>query len=336
MIEVIFVFLGLDVSKNKIDCYLSVVDKHITIANDIQGYVALLEWLKQNVQDLSQIHACCEATNVYHKLVVNYLHSNKIAVSVANPAQIHAYFKLKNKRIKTDKQDAKLIAHYVQDEKPELWQPKSNITEQIQSQTRRVEQLTNMITQEKNRKQVTDEYSELSVQRTLNFLETELQTVKENIQSLIDENAELKQKHEILKTIVGVGNDTAQVLLGVLINIDKYSNARNLVAHLGLSPKVRESGNWKGHKKLSKMGDKYIRKSLYMPARAACLNSKLWRGWFDEHIKRGKHPKQVYILMMIKILKYAYACLKTNTEFDKAKHMKSFEIKEKETKNLTH
>ncbi|EGC16407.1 hypothetical protein HMPREF9098_2242 [Kingella denitrificans ATCC 33394] len=60
-----------------------------------------------------------------------------------------------------------------------------------------------------------------------------------------------------------------------------------------------------------------------MPARAACTRSKLWRGWFDYQVGRGKHPKQVYVMMMCKILRYAYVCLKTNKPFDAELHQKA-------------
>ena len=62
-----------------------------------------------------------------------------------------------------------------------------------------------------------------------------------------------------------------------------------------------------------------------MPARTACTVSKLWRGWFDYQLSRGKHPKQVYIMMMCKMLKYAYACLEQDKPFDVSLHNKGFE-----------
>lgn len=318
------IYLGLDISKLYIDCFVLLYNNqthHIKIMNDHSGYLKLLEWLQSLNLSLSDIQAACEATNIYHHQIVKFLHSQNIKIAVINPAQIKAYAKLKNKRIKTDKQDAKLIAHYLTQESVINWQPENQVRAQIKSQTRRVEQLVNMITQEKNRQQVADDYDKESIIRTLTFLENELADLKERIAHLIQANEELVKQHKLLTSIVGIGKDTANVLLGALVDLDKYPTAKHLISYLGLSPVVKESGKWKGQRKLSKMGDKYVRKSLYMPARAACLNSKLWRGWFDSHIARGKHPKQVYIMMMVKLVKYAYVCLKTNQPFDKSKHL---------------
>lgn len=67
------------------------------------------------------------------------------------------------------------------------------------------------------------------------------------------------------------------------------------------------------------MGDKMIRKALYLPAKVACTRSKLWRSWFDEQIKT-KPAKKVYVQMMVKIVKYAYYCVKNDQLFNPDLH----------------
>ncbi|OAM26064.1 hypothetical protein A7P95_10140 [Eikenella longinqua] len=83
---------------------------------------------------------------------------------------------------------------------------------------------------------------------------------------------------------------------------------------------IKDSGTSVKYVKISKMGDKMVRKALYYPARAACLRSKLWRPWFEQKLKQGKHPKQIYVLMMCKIIKYAYAVIKSGQPFDENRH----------------
>ncbi len=315
-------FLGLDIGKLIIACCLLINDKyiHFTIENNNQGFDLLIKTLQQHNINYEQLHVCCEATNIYYLAIANYLYHKEIKISVVNPTIIKHYAQYQLKRVKTDKQDARLIADYCKKECPKLWQPENQIKAKLKSLCHRAEQLNHIITIEKNRVQVADEYSIESVKRIIDYLTAELAECRQKIDELINSSSELTHKCKILESIIGVGKVTAQILLSVMIDIDKFPTSNHLISYLGLSPIIKESGKYKGQSKMSKMGDKMIRKALYVPARVACTRSKLWRSWFDKHIARGKHPKQVYVMMMVKIVKYAYVCIKNDTMFNASYH----------------
>ncbi|XXQ68518.1 IS110 family transposase [Neisseriaceae bacterium B1] len=317
----ILYWLGLDISKEKIDCCIHIQSKykHIIISNDENGFMQLLEWLCSLKIDTQSLHVCCEATNVYYIAIAQYLYRHQIAISVINPSIIKHYAQYHLKRIKTDKQDAKLIAQYAKAETPELWQPESECKAELKSLHRRCEQLNNMLTMEKNRLYVADGYSKTMIEKIINTLQIQLEECRKRMQRLIDKNADLKRKQQILKSITGLGETTSQILLAVLIDIDKFTTAKHLISWLGLSPVIRQSGKYKGQAKLSKMGDRSVRKSLYIPARVACTRSKLWRSWFDKQVQ-SKPPKKVYVMMMVKLVKYAYHCIKNDTLFNPSLH----------------
>ncbi len=295
---------------------------HKIIDNNETGFAELQNWLIEQQVELNRVHVCCEATNVYYIPIATHLNQSQIAISVINPSIIKSYASLKLKRIKTDKQDAKLIAQYCQAENPSLWQPEHKTKAQLKSLCRRAEQINQLLTMEKNRAHVADEFSQASVARTIEWLEQELKSCRASIANLIRQDKTLQEQQQILTSIVGIGQTTAQVLLSVLVDIDKFPTAKKLISWLGLSPVIRQSGKHKGLSKLSKMGDRSIRKALYTPARVACTRSKLWRGWFDEKVKI-KPVKQVYVLMMVKLVKYAYYCIKHNELFDEKRHVRA-------------
>lgn len=315
-------WLGLDISKDKIDCYLIMNEQfyYFVIENNQMGFHELLTKLFEYSVVLKELHACCEATNVYYLFVAQFLHARQVKVSVVNPAVIKSYAKFKLKRVKTDKQDAKLIAEFCQKEQPEKWQPESVEQCQLKNLHRRIEQLQQMQNMEKNRLAVADEVSRSSIEQVLDCLGEQMAECQMAMQNLINGNKVLKYKQKILQTITGIGKTTAQILLVVMCDIERFPTARHLVSWLGLSPIIKDSGKKQGQSVLSKMGNRSIRKALYMPARSACTRSKLWRSWFDKHLARGKHPKQVYVMMMVKLVKYAYACLKNNQPFDASRH----------------
>ncbi len=314
--------LGLDISKDKIDGCLLINNQaiHFVIGNNQNGFNELLAQFAKHQIKPNTIHACCEATNVYYLSVSKFLFQNGALVSVVNPSIIKSYAEFKLKRVKTDKQDAKLIAEFCAKEKPELWQPESIEQAKLKNLHRRVEQLQQMQIMEKNRLGVVDEIAINSIRETILHLEKQIESCQSQIQEVVNSNSQLKHKQKILESITGIGKTTAQILLILLIDVDKFPTAKHLISFLGLSPIVRESGKKKGQSVISRMGNGSIRKALYMPARSACTRSKLWRSWFDEQLARGKHPKQVYVLMMVKLVKYAYTCVKNDTYFDAKRH----------------
>lgn len=316
------IYLGIDISKNYIDCCFKQGNRyqHLQILNNDLGFNQLIDFIIVHGYDITVIHACCESTNVYYLDFANFLHKNNIKISVVNPLIIKYYAEYHLRRVKTDKQDAKLIADFCEHDSPELWHPKSVVKAKLTSLHRRTNQLTQMLVAEKLRLDVADTYSKPSIKRIIKLIDDELSTCRAEIQQLIDDDVELTRKQRILQSITGVGRTTAQILLPVLIDVDKFANYKKLISYLGLSPIIRKSGKYQGKERVSKMGDSAIRKSLYMPARSACTRSKLWRAWFDKQVGRGKHPKQVYIMMMSKIIKYAYYCIKRDEMFDESKH----------------
>lgn len=319
-------YLGLDISKHTIDCQFIIDNKpiqYLKIDNHTDGYQTLLHHIHQIMQiHQSTIYACCESTGVYYLGIAQYLYQHQISISVVNPSVIKSYANMHLQRIKTDKQDAKTIAQYCQSQQPALWQPPSLQKTQLTALNRRIDQLNQLLTMEKNRRYVSDDITQASIRTMIDCISQQIALCQSQIQQLIEQHDTLKHQQKLLQTIPGIGVTTANWLLSVLVDIDKFPTSKQLVSYLGLSPIVRQSGKGKAWQRISKMGDKFIRKALYMPARAACVRSKLWRPWFDAKIKAGKHPKQIYVLMMRKLVIYAYTCLKTNQPFNADLHKK--------------
>lgn len=313
--------VGLDVSKNTVDVCFYETKQFYVIDNNQTGFTELIDKIREFEKQNYVVHVCCESTGNYYLSLATHIYQSNIAISVVNPLSIKRYAQMKLNRVKTDKRDAQLIADYCKSQKPQFWQPLSHDRQRLQALHRRLEQLIHMQTQEKNRIHVAnDEICRNSINRTIAFLSIEIQQCRESVQQLIDENEQLKRQQQILMTIPGVGKTTASLLLSLLVDIDKFKTSKHLISYLGLSPVIRESGTSVRGSRISKMGDRTMRKALYMPARSACVRSKIWRQWFDNKIKQGKKVKQIYVLMMCKILKYSFVCLKNNEEFNADLH----------------
>ncbi len=110
--------LGIDISKDSFDVALLRGDTYQLTAfdNNKAGWRKLYRWLKN--QKAQHAHVCLEATGRYGDGVAAFLHERHCVVSVVNPSRIKAYAASQLKRNKTDREDAKVIAHFDATQQP--------------------------------------------------------------------------------------------------------------------------------------------------------------------------------------------------------------------------
>lgn len=307
--------LGIDVAKLKLDVALISGGKTFSnkFDNSAKGFKLLEAWLRS--LDIEQVHVCLEATGSYGDEVALFLHHKGHPVSIVNPFRIKGYAKSKMQRNKTDKADARLIADFCQTQNPRQWFPLPAPVAELQALNRRIENLEEMLQMEKNRLQVTPKKTQASVKRMIKTLETEIENLRSNIKEHLDQNPDLRQHHELLQTIPGIGEKTSNLLLGE-IEFSRYKSAREIAALSGVTPKKAESGTSLNQTKLSKMGNGRIRKGLYFPAIVALQYNEIIKEFANRLKQRGKTPMQIVCASMRKLLHIAFGVLKNNKPFD--------------------
>jgi hypothetical protein len=117
--------LGIDISKSKMDVMLFKGTQHLheRFNNSAAGIAELLKWLAS--QQVSELHVCLEATNVYWEEVAQALYGTGYRVSVVNPRRIKGFGMSQMQRSKTDKADSEVIASFCAATEPAAWQPRT-------------------------------------------------------------------------------------------------------------------------------------------------------------------------------------------------------------------
>lgn len=309
------VVLGIDVAKKKLDVALLLNGKTVTkkFDNSGKGFALLQGWLASF--RIEQVHACLESTGTYGEGVAEFLHEKGHRVSVVNPHRIKSYAGTDLKRNKTDQADARTIADFCLVKEPKDWHPLPAEIKHLQALTRRIEALERMLGSERNRLEIASVEVRPSVKRMVKTLETEIENVKQLIKEHIDNNPDLKQQNDLLKTITGIAGKTSQLLLSE-IEFRQFDSARSLAAHAGLTPRQHRSGTSVNWTRLSKLGNGRIRKALYFPAIVAVKHNKIVREFAERLRQKGKTPKQVICAAMRKLLHIAFGVLKNNRPFD--------------------
>jgi transposase len=313
--------LGIDISKDTFHVALlkgEKASKYQQFTNDTAGFTQLSQWLSK--QGVEQVHGCLEATSIYGHGLAIHLHQQGHRVSIVNPMRIKGYAKSQLARTKSDRADAKLIAHFCRDLNPALWQPSEAEVMTLQAYTRRLDALEQMLTQEKNRLHITPEELKADIEAHLTFLKEQVKTVKKRLLEHIQAHDALQTQHDLLTTIVGVGADTAARVLAEIGSIEHFGSARQLAAFAGLTPQEHASGtSVKGKTRLCKIGNQRLRKALYFPALNLLQRCPQAQGFRERLLAAGKSKMQVVGALMHKLIRVIYGVLKSGQPFDPEK-----------------
>jgi len=309
--------LGIDISKHdfRVALLLGVKVRQKKFRNEVGHFSALTDWLAK--QGVTTVHACLEATGTYGEALAIYLYQAGHVVSVVNPARIKAFARTELTRNKTDRLDAMLIARFCQMHKPAAWVPSPPEIRELRALVRHLDDLLETRTQLQNRlgNALSVETVEVSLQTLIEAVENQIAEIEGKIQSHIDSSGDLRVCRDLLTSIPGIGALTAARLLGEIEHLRQYRHARQVVAYAGLSPKHHESGTFRGRVKLSKIGNRQIRKALYFPAITALRYNPVIRELGRRLEKSGKCKMVIIGAAMRKLLHIAFGVLKTRTPF---------------------
>lgn len=316
------IFCGIDISMKTFDVALLINDsyKNKLFSNDLKGIKSFHQWFKSIKQE---VIFCMEATGIYCVTLAKYLHKKGFQVVVINPIKTHAFAKLEMLRNKTDKADAQMIARYCkylcdnsQFEK-NLFKPKSKFFERLQYLATRLDQLKKMQTQEKNRLGVSmDKITTRMIQSILKLLAKQIGQVEDQMRLCQKQDEQLDKQVKLLISIDGVAEKTAWAILAYVGDISLFTNSKQITSHAGLNPMQEKSGTSLNKSSLSKMGQKRLRKALFMPAMTAVRHNPLMIAHYEKLLKKGKRKKVALCAVMRKLLVISYGVLKSGKAFD--------------------
>jgi transposase len=123
-----------------------------------------------------------------------------------------------------------------------------------------------------------------------------------------------------LRSVPEFGTKTQAVLRAELGDVTRFERSDQVVAYAGLDITVRQSGKWRGQRKLSKRGSGLLRRTLYLAA-LACLRRKhsAFKEYYAALAARGLSGQKALVAVMRKMLLVAYRLLKDGGVYDPAK-----------------
>jgi len=283
--------IGIDISKDTFTaCFCTrTINEELkfsnveTFKNDKSGFNRFIRWSRKLGENNLPIHFLMEATGVYYEKLAYHLFDLKQIVHVVLPNMSKHYFSSLNVKSKTDEIDAKVLSQFGVERSHKAWVKPKDIYIKLRDLTRYQVQLQEQKTSLGNlehSKENGHDVSNLilkSNKRLIKEVDKQINLVRSEIEQLIKNDKELRSKVDKILTIKGVGIQTVAVVIAETLGFQFVKNIRQLVSYAGYDVVQKESGtSIKGKTRISKKGNKYIRKSLYFPAMVASrYNEKL-------------------------------------------------------------
>ncbi len=304
------VFVGIDVSKGRLDVAVRPSEERFTVTNDSAGIAERVERLAKLKATLMVL----EATGGLETAVTVALVARGLAVAVVNPRQARDFAKSMGKLAKTDKIDAMVLARFAEAIRPQPRQLPDEQAQLLQATLVRRRQLIEMLVAEKNRLPLTHVSMQARVEEHIAWLETELKTIDQDLNVQLRASPVWREKEDLLLGVKGVGPVLTTTLLAELPELGQL-NRKQIAALVGVAPFNRDSGKFKG-KRAIWGGRAAVRNVLYMATLSASQFNPVIRDFYQHLLEQGKLKKVALIACARKLLTILNAMIHSMKPWD--------------------
>lgn len=301
--------VGIDVSAKTLQVALLGVDGRVAdmeFPNTPKGHANLVEKLTKKGRSA---RVCLEATGTYSlDIAIALTGHSRVAVMVVNPKSARKFAEAQMRRAKTDRVDARSLLEYAQRMEFVPWQRPDSARLQLRTLARRITALKEEHVAEQNRLHAAEATQETpkavldDIATGLEQLDRRVEHLEAQALELIAASPQLVEAHRCITSIRGIADRSAIRILGELLLLDPEMSTREIVAHAGLDPRPYQSGTHEGRRKISKVGNAYLRAALYMPAVAAARFEPAVAEFHQRLVGRGKRPIVSLVAIMRKLL----------------------------------
>jgi transposase len=282
-------FIGIDVSKQQLEVAAHESDYKFRCPNKFSSFGQLIAELI----DLRPALVVLEATGGLEIPVVYALHAAGLPVVVVNPRQVRDFAKALGQLAKTDRLDARVLAHFAAAIKPPVRPIKSQDEQELDALTRRRGQLVEMLSDEKNRRgSATSDSVRKKIKEHIDWLEDCIAEIDQQLKALLKTSAGWQAKDKILQSVPGIGPVTAFSMVADLPELGKLDRQK-ISKLVGVAPLNRDSGQQRGSRHIYG-GRAQLRRVLYMAALTAARYNPVIKDFY-QRLRANRKPFKVAI-----------------------------------------
>jgi transposase len=324
--------VGIDVAQQELVASLGGMNDELVLRifdykvfpNNQKGFKDLVRWAEKHVEGNIKVRYVMEATGVYHEALAYYLTDNNLEVSIVLPSKISNYFRTLDINTITDKTASQAITRFGLERNLDVWQKPKEVYRALKQLTREREQLTadkTVLTNHLHAEKAQAFPNQASINRVnkrIKLIDKQDLEIKEEIAAIVKQDPELIKNIDTITTIPGIGKITAVIVLAETNGFELIRNKKQLVSYSGLDVKQKDSGtSVKSKPKISKKGNRHLRKAMYMPALTAIRCNDEHKALFVRLVSRHGIKMKAAVAVQRKLLELIYSIFKSGKPFDK-------------------
>ena len=324
--------MGIDVAQKELvvsvgrmyDDWTPEVFSNKTFQNNKKGFEALVSWANKVADITLPVRYVMEATGVYHESFAYFLKDKKLEVSIVLPNKISSYMRTLETKTITDQTAAEAITLFGLERKLDQWQKPNELFKQLKQLTRERDQIVaertlvkNQLHAEKSEAEPNGKSMERMKKRILLLNKQEVE-IKKEITILLNKDERIKAIVPIISSIPGVGLLTTAIVLAETNGFELIRNKRQLTSYAGLDVKEKLSGtSVKGKPRISKKGNKHLRKAMHLPALSAIRRDDRFKDMFVRIVSKHGIKMKAVVAVQRKLLEMIYVMFTTKNMYDK-------------------
>jgi transposase len=315
-------FVGIDVSKEKLDLSRSDHGQLLLFLNDDRGIADIVALLEKAGS------ACIvvESTGGLERRLVDALLDAGLPVALVNPSRVRHFAIGIGILAKTDPIDAAVLMRFAQLAEPRLAQKRSAHQTELDQLITCRRQLTAARTAQSNCKlSTTSKPAIRSIDAVLKTINVQIQTLDAQIRKLINSDDDFKHLDKLLRTVPGVGPVLSSTILAELHELGTTDRQR-IGSLVGVAPFNRDSGRFTGKRSI-RGGRAPVRSVLYMATLAAMRFNPILSRFAARLRRAGKANKVMIVACMRKLVTLLNAMVRDNLKWNQLTIVKNLQLK---------
>lgn len=307
-------YIGLDIAKDRLEA-ATTSGSLGSFSYDASGLHQLLTCLRP----LTPALVVLEATGGLEQAAAADLAAAGFSVAVVNPRQVRDFARATGRLAKTDRIDAQILARFAEALHPEARPLKSHERRALEALVARRRQLSEMLTQERNRLQRALGPVRSDLEAHIAFLEARLDQTTKALQEALEASPAWRVEDDLLRSMPGIGRVVSATLVAEVPELGQLT-AKQIAALVGLAPFNCDSGAFRGRRVIWG-GRRSVRSALYMATLVAVRHNPVLRAHYEQLLARGKAKKVALVACMRKLLVWLNAMVRDGKPWNPELHL---------------
>lgn len=305
--------IGIDVSKDRLDCAVYETGLFFDFANNPKLFPDIIECLRELQPKLIVL----EPSGGYEQELLFALLTKGLPASLVNARQVHSFGVAVGHLAKTDRIDAALLARFAKTVQPAISEKPSQPQIALVELVHRRHALMEMITAEKNRLQVTrTRLAKGHIHHHLKWLQSQINILDRELKELIDSEQTWSELATLIESVPGVGPVASTTLLALLPELGRL-NRKQVAALAGVAPFNHDSGKKQGQRHIWG-GRSAVRTALYMCVVSGLRCNPVLKAFYTRLTDKGKPAKVALVACIRKLLIILNTLVRTKASWNPA------------------